>query len=142
MDSKFLLSYQEYSELPNRLSGRVEDWVKISTPISPETLPPPAQFLEVEKRIHTRRYLLEQPTSHVPSDTAGCDVEITSIRTGDIVAWSLCFESFGVPELREPSFMAGIDGFVRDTPITGDLALTSGQNFGYPTWIATLSNAS
>ena len=140
MDSKFRLSVRHDVALPGPFGGKVEDWVKISTPITPDTPPPPLEFVRVDKQLHTKSFILDHIGFEGERAVAGCEVEIASITSPNGTAWSLCFESFGPPELRRDAFLAGFAGLTA-TPIPDDIVLTSDQNYGYPDWIARLAIA-
>ncbi len=133
VDSKFLLSRRRDLVLPPSLHGVVEDWVKISTPIAGEIPPASSAFLAVDKDIRTVTYAL-------PDDDGGCEVELVAIRAGDLNAWSLCFETYGHPDLRGDAFRMGIERFPANTA-PADITVTSSENHGYPAWIASLSLA-
>lgn len=130
MDSKFLLSRRRDIPLPPLLGGAIDDWVKISSPIDPETDISESQFLAIDKDMTTI------PVS-THSGEAGCDIELVSIRSGDVEAWSICLETFGPPEMRADAFRLGVQFLASAKP--PPLELTSPQNYGYPGWIADLT---
>ena len=136
LDSKFLIAIPTDVDVPPSFPGRVEDWVKLSTPIDASQPPHDADFVEVAKEIHTHRY----PTpSSIGSDVErGCEIEVVGIRLGDVEAWSLCFESYGLPEHRAEDFAVGF-GYAVDVAAPEDVALTSDESFGYPTWLAAMT---
>lgn len=131
MDSKFLLSRRSDLELPARFAGSVDDWVKISSPIAPDTDIAASQFLAVDKDLAARAVWLTS------DHTAGCEIELVAIRTGDIEAWSICLETFGPPEMRADAFHLGMSTLAAAPQPDSDL--TSAANYGYPSWIASLA---
>jgi len=140
MDSKFRLSARQLTTLPEPFSGLVEDWVKVSSPISPEGPPPPGGFVRLDKQLLTKRIVAETNDAGSGSQEAGCEIEIAAIDTPAGRAWSLCFESFGAPEVRGVAFRAGIDAAASAT-FPDSIALANGYNGGYPLWIAARSLA-
>lgn len=135
MDSKFRLSARELTTLPRPFNGTVEDWAKISTPISPDGPPPPEEFVRVDKQLVTKRVTADTIATSAEVGEAGCEIEIASITTPAGPAWSLCFESFGPPETRATAFRIGIDAAANE-PFPTTVVLASGYNGGYPVWIA------
>ncbi len=134
MDSKFRLSARQLTTLPHPFNGTVEDWAKISTPISPDGPPPPEEFIRVDKRLITKTIDADSIVS-AEAGEAGCEIEIAFIQTPTGPAWSLCFESFGPPEARGQAFHVGIDA-AATAPFPTSIALASGYNGGYPLWLA------
>lgn len=134
MDSKFRLSSRQSTGILQPFDGFVEDWVKISTPISPDGTPPPDGFVRVDKQLLTKRIVADNNDTGADSSEVGCEIEIVSIDTPAGLAWSLCFESFGAPEARSVAFRAGIDA-AATAPFPDSVALASGYNGGYPLWL-------
>lgn len=139
-DVKVLLSHRDGVELAPGLSGRVEDWLKVSDPA------PPAQEIAlngrvaVDKTLLTRYYRLStNPDLNGQHQPAGCSVELASIAAIGVQFWSLCLETFGAPELRAEAFRSGIEGLLADTPLPGGLQFTPELSHGYPMWIRTVA---
>ena len=140
MDSKFRLSVRDLTTLPPPFAGLVEDWAKISTPIPPGGPPPPSGFVRVDKQLITKRILADTADQEQGLADAGCEIEIGLIDTPVGRAWSLCFESFGAPEVRGLAFRSGIDA-VGAAAFPDSVPLASGYNGGYPLWLAHLALA-
>lgn len=131
IDAKFPLLAIDDVDLAPGTMGRVEDWMKTSTPIAASDRKRDRHHLRVVKDILTRRYVDIVPGK----PDAGCDAELASITVGHEPAWTLCFETFGPPELRLAAFDAGIGAFVADSPIPEWLELSAADSCGYPAWI-------
>lgn len=140
MDSKFRLSARHLTTLPPPFSGLVEDWAKISTPIPSGEPPPPNGFVRIGKQLITKRISADTADPGTGSPEAGCEIEIASIDTPVGAAWSLGFESYGLPEARGLAFRAGIDG-ATSAAFPDGIPLASGYNGGYPMWLAHLALA-
>lgn len=134
IDAKFRVMESGAVDLATGMTGRVEDWLKTSTPIAESSDDRAHHHLKVEKSIATRRY----PSPRAAAQGAGCEAELVAITVGDDVAWSLCFETFGRPEDRFEAFDSGIRSFVADTPLPDDLAFEADDSRGYPAWISRL----
>lgn len=132
VDAKFRVLESGAVDLAAGLTGRVEDWLKTSTPVGESSYDRGRHHLEIEKRIVTRRY----PDPHAGEQSAGCEAELVTITVRDQVAWSMCFETFGRPEDRFDAFDSGIRSFVADTPLPDGLAFTADDSHGYPDWIS------
>jgi hypothetical protein len=135
IDAKFPMRYSPAVEIAPRVTGRVEDWLKTSTPVSDSSDDRGNHHLEVRKSLVTRRY--ETPGTEVP--VAGCEAELVTIAAGGRLAWGLCFETFGRPEARFEAFDSGIRMFFADTPLPDGLAFTIEESCSYPDWIARLA---
>lgn len=135
IEAKFLVSRTGIDDLAPRMAGDVEDWLKVITPRDGEVGTPAVCHFAVEKDIITRRYAAPAPDAA----EAGCEIELAAITAGSETAWTLCFETFGNPELRGGAFEAGLSGFLADTPLPDHLSFTSDASSGYPAWVSALS---
>ena len=131
IDANFPVLAIDHVDLAPGMAGRVEDWMKTSTPIAVSTRKRDRHHLRIEKDIVTRRYVDVVPGAA----DAGCDAELARIAVDGEPAWTLCFETFGPPELRLAAFDAGIRAFVADTPVPEWLEFTAVDSCGYPAWI-------
>jgi len=90
-----------------------------------------AEPLRVTKVLTTRRVALEAERE------SGCEVELAQIEAAGIEAWSLCFETFGVPDRRNEALLAGLEAASR-SPFPNDYALDDSLSYAYPHWITRL----
>lgn len=132
-DSKRLISVEKDVELMPGLLGHVEDWIKVSRPADNDVHASWEIGLEVVKDIRTRRYVLVDASD---GQVGGCDIELVSVSAAGKSAWSVCFETFGAPNLREEALAAGVMGFSADTPLPSDIRFEPAQSWSYPEWIA------
>lgn len=129
IDSKRRLSVAESVELAAGMTGKVEDWLKITpSVIDPEHILED-QHVEVHKYIYTRRYALAD------GGGAGCEAELASIRINGMQAWSLCFETFGPPGRRQDALLDGVRRFLEDSPLPSGLSFDTATSLAYPAWI-------
>jgi hypothetical protein len=135
VDSKHRLDFDEGVELAPRLTGRVEDWLKITAPLPDPDEVFGSAVVDVAKDIFTRRYAL----SSANGNDSGCEAELAIISIGSVEAWTLCFETFGDPLYRADALLCGIDGFLGETPLPDGLSLDAGSSCGYPEWIRSRS---
>jgi hypothetical protein len=131
IDAKFPILAIDDVDLAPGMVGRVEDWMKTSTPIAASTRKRDRHHLRIEKDLVARRYVDIVPGA----PDAGCEAELARIAVAGEPAWTLCFETFGTPELRFAAFDAGIRAFVADTPVPEWLQLSAAASCGYPAWI-------
>jgi hypothetical protein len=131
-DSKLLLSVSPGVLLAPGVVGHVEDWLKITEPAHGETKHLGAQRVQVSKTITTRRYSLTGRSGDLP---IGCDVELARVSMGGLRAWSICFETFGLPEVRQEALEAGVEGLLGESPLPPGLVLRGSESFSYPEWI-------
>lgn len=129
VDAKHRVWHLDNVLLAPDVSGCVEDWEKTGRS---GLVVGPDQIL-ITKEIVTLRYDL--PDSHVE---VGCEAELASLRVGPARAWSLCFETYGDPDLREESLKAGIKGLLGEGPLPEGLRLDAARSCGYPEWIRRL----
>lgn len=132
-DSKFRISIAENLELGPGLRGHVEEWMKISEPISDETAPRIPHAIDVSKELYTRDYPLNG------SNGAGGEAELAAIAVGSVQAWSVCFETYGPPDQREAAFHTGIARLLDDSPLPPSLEMGPESCHGYPEWISSLA---
>lgn len=131
VDTKFRLRVCSPTLLAPGLTGRVEDWMKISEPLDGTPEHALTEPLPVAKSLITRRI-------HPWDDSSGCEAELAEIQAGDTRAWSLCFETFGATERREDALSAGVR-FVTATPMPGGVVLDENASLPYPDWISRLA---
>jgi hypothetical protein len=134
LDTKFRVDASPAVELAAGLTGIVEDWVKISAPLNGSKEEGLAHPFRMDKRLYTRRYFLDR------AHDAGCEVELADIRAEGVEAWSLCFETFGSPELRAETFRTGIDQFVAETVLPSNVEFDADSSLSYPDWISSLGD--
>lgn len=140
LDTKHLLSYRDDVELGGGVRGRIEDWVKVSAFVPTPSTAPRSRFVAVHKSMVTRRRQIVSSADDVHAMAAGYGIELVSIRSGGVRAWSICLETFGAAEHCAEAFRSGIAELLHDVPDPASLKLTGEQSFGYPAWI-TLSEA-
>lgn len=128
LDAKFLLAYEDAVPLAPGITGRIEDWIKLSQPIA-ASVNPNGTYVEVKKDILTRLYTLGDDPS------VGCEVELTGVEAGGRGAWTLCFETFGSSDLRQEALRAGVEAMLAETPLPASFELTAESSWGYPRWI-------
>ncbi|MGD8791898.1 MAG: hypothetical protein PVF47_05045 [Anaerolineae bacterium] len=124
------------------VAGQAERWRKWRFPLAEGRavagfLAPPGDWLAVEKKRYLQRYRLEDPGGAVPIELdqgaeRGCEFEISRLRAGDTIWWSVCFEAFGRESDLERSLMV-----VAGQVLGGDwpLPLAAGCSCGYPAWL-------
>jgi hypothetical protein len=134
LETKLPLASCDDVDLGGGARGRIEDWVKVSAPVATPATATGSHVVAVHKNIVTRRHDLR--TSSDVASAVGYDIELVSIRSGGLRAWSICVETFGGAEHRESAFRSGVAELLRDAPAPDDLALNGGRSCGYPTWIA------
>lgn len=134
VETKLPLSSYDDVDLGGGSRGRIEDWVKVSAPVATPATAAGSHVVAVHKNIVTRRHDLRSLSDVAP--VVGYDIELVSIRSGGLRAWSICVETFGGAEHRESAFRSGVAELLRDAPAPNDLALTGEWSCGYPTWIA------
>jgi hypothetical protein len=135
IDVKFRVMGSDAVDIAPRMSGRIEDWLKTSTPVSESSDDRGHHHLEVAKSLVSRRYAIPAPAEPI----TGCEAELVSIAVASQRAWGLCFETFGRPEARFEAFDTGIRMFLADTPLPDGMAFTVDESCGYPDWIARLA---
>lgn len=136
-DSKLLLSVAPDVVLAPGLVGHVEDWMKITEPANAETRHLSGERVHVSKEIVARRYTLNRGAAR---DLVGCDVELARVVVGHMRAWTVCFETFGVPELRQEGLQAGVDGLLEQSPLPPGLEFAPARSFSYPEWISRIQS--
>ena len=134
LDAKVLLRDTGEQRLLPGLEGRVQDWIKVSQPVDPTHAN--GGYVEVEKDIVTRRYVVDGRAGNGERGIAGCSVELAAVRFGDLEAWTLCFETFGPAGFRADALRAGVEGLSNETPLPESLQLTADASCGYPAWIS------
>lgn len=140
IDAKFLMDATDGVDLGPRLRGRVEDWLKISSPLEKPQLHLSENLLPVTKDLITRTYVAHLATAMTGRDMAACSVELGAIAAAETEMWSLCFETYGSPALLSEALQAGIDGLLRETPLPPDLRFGEADSYGYPEWIGRLAS--
>lgn len=130
-DAKLLVSVMPDTELAPGMKGQIEDWMKVSEPAHEDRAHIFGPRIDVLKDIHTRRYLLGGSES-----SAGCEVELASISTGRARAWTVCFETFGPPELKERAFEFGVDVFNEESVLPEGFVFTANSSWSYPEWLS------
>ena len=130
--------------LHGSIEGLVEAWVKWRFPLDQAIFPFPAaidgsgNWFAVEKRRRLRRYgvggrrlvpLIAPPGAAY----AGCDLELTSVRAGGDLWWTVAFESAsqGQNGLDRLLALTGL-AFAETTPPQ----LLASNSFSYPLWLA------
>jgi hypothetical protein len=133
IEAKFLVARITTDELAPGVSGEVGDWLKVVTPRVDEVGVRARCRFAVVKDITTRRY-------SAPSRTdTGCAVELATVEAGNEIAWTLCFETFGDPEVRGDVFERGLAAFLADSPLPAGLSLTADSSLDYPAWVSQLT---
>lgn len=132
-DSKMLLSAIPDVTLERGFRGRVEDWLKVSEPVGSESGHFNGGRVEVSKQILTRCYWLDDSPEGA---TAGCEVELASVTTAHVEAWTLCFETFGSPSLREEALINGVRGLLDDSERPLGFELGPESSCSYPRWLS------
>lgn len=132
LDTKFRLEVIVASRLAPGITGRVEDWVKVSEPLSDLANQSLVEPIRIAKNLHTRSFSLnEQPS--------GCEVELADVEVSGMRAWSLCFETFGDPALRGKALQAAVDRFFSGGLLPQGVELGLDSSIAYPDWISSLS---
>lgn len=134
LETKLPLSSRGDVDLGGSARGCIEDWVKVCAPVGTPATTTGSHVVAVHKNIVTRRHDLR--SSSDDATAVGYDVELVSIRSGGLRAWSICVETFGGAEHRTSAFRSGVAELLHDAPAPDDLALTGEWSCGYPTWIA------
>jgi hypothetical protein len=124
------------------VAGLAERWRKWRFPLAGDGevarfLIPPGDWVAVEKKRYLQRYRLEGVDGAEAIDLGqgterGCEFEVSSLRAGDAIWWSVCFEAFGRESDLERSLMV-----VAGQVLGGDwpLSLAAGRSYGYPAWL-------
>jgi hypothetical protein len=134
LDSKYQILGAQFVPLAPGLTGDVEDWLKISRPLADSETGSRPDWIDVHKRLYTRRFLLDGDLE------VGCEVELAEIEVAGQRAWSLCFETFGSPALRERALRAGIDQFMESTPTPDGVEFDHESCHNYPKWLSLLDD--
>lgn len=133
MDVKFRVDVLENVQILPGVLAHVEDWMKISRPLSNAPLQHLADPLPVRKALATRRYLLSHQAG------SGCEAELSEVEIDGAMAWSLCFETFGEPTERGAALQSGLEQFSAETPLPRDLRLGTDASLSYPDWISRIA---
>lgn len=134
LDTKYRVEVFENVNLAPRMSGHLEDWMKVSHPLreaGQRTMNAP---FAVEKLLHTRRYDLGDQES-------GCEAELAEITTGSVQAWSLCFETYGQEDRRHEALREGIARFIVETPLPNSVEFSQRCCLAYPDWISGMGSS-
>lgn len=131
LDCKMMLASIEDVDLGYGIEGDVEDWIKISQPLGEATqvagrVEAPGR-VEVLKGTRAKRFFLDT--------TTGCEAEVAEISVGQIVAWTLCLETFGAARLRGVAMSHGLEAMFEATLVPTELFLTSAGSHSYPEWL-------
>lgn len=126
LDCKMKLASQQAVDLGFGIEGDVEDWIKISQPLDESSLAPGRA--EVFKRTKSKRFFLDTKT--------GCEAEVAEISVGEVVAWTLCLETFGDGDLRGAAMAHGVEAVFGVVGYPSQLLLTAANSYGYPEWLA------
>lgn len=129
--------------LHERVTGRVEHWRKWSFELAQadgglaSLAVPASAWIEVrkERRLRTYRPTRREEVVAVRAGSRpgrGCDWELTTVRTGGKVWWSVCFEAFGGGSaLRETLLVVTRHVLGGGAPRAFDAA----HSCGYPGWL-------
>ncbi|MGA7271456.1 MAG: hypothetical protein WB239_10330 [Acidimicrobiia bacterium] len=130
IDSKRRLWVEDSVNLASGMTGNIEDWLKITPSVVASDQILEDRHVEVHKDIYTRRYGLDGEAG------PGCEVELASIRMNQVTAWSLCFETFGVPGRRDEALSTGVRRFLSDSPLPAGIRFDAATSLAYPAWIS------
>lgn len=131
IDAKHRVGDPEVLELWPGVTGRVEEWQKTRE----SGLLVGRDQVVISKKIITLTF--DHPLSS-DDDPIGCEAELASIRVGPHRSWSLCFETYGDPELRVEALQIGIGELLGEDHFPATLSLSASASFGYPEWITRL----
>lgn len=131
IESKSLVSATRLTEPVTGITGKVEEWMKVSRPLEEVTDWADRRLLAIEKEIVSRRYR----AGGTESDPFGCELELAAITAGSVEAWTICIETFGPSADRFRAFQAGIAGLVDLKPFPAQVSLEASNSVGYPEWI-------
>ncbi len=134
LDSKIRLSSQPGVWIGEGMAGHIEDWAKLSNHLPCGHVRLDGEVI-VTKEIFTRCFDMEG-TADSAFGPSGCEAELASVRAGTVEAWTLCFETYGDPEMRHQAFRNGINTFLDETPLPEGLQLSPADSSGYPNWLA------
>lgn len=137
IESKTLLARNRNVTLSPQMTGHVEDWVKIQVSPSATELNGWDDIV-ITKDITTRRFVIPS-TTRLDGGTAGCEVELATVTTEQASWWTVCFETFGPPELRDEAFEYGLEMLLSETPLHEDIVFQAKNSYSYPDWIAAKS---
>lgn len=133
LDCKMLLSSQPGADLGYGVSGDLEDWIKISQPLGATPAAMPGR-VEVRKQTRSKRFFLDAST--------GCEAELAEVVAAGVVAWTLCFETFGDPDLRGSAFEHGLEVAFDTAGVPERVDLSNDSTSNYPVWVTDLLSAS
>lgn len=110
--------------------GSIEHWTKVRQPHTADE--PHGPWADVAKVVLTERHVLQSVQG-----TATCEIEVASVSTHGISAWTLGFESFGPSALRPLVLNQAMEVFAaerRRPAAFGHLA----DSVGYPEWLISM----
>jgi hypothetical protein len=141
IEVKMRLQQRGMARFGENIVGQAERWRKWSFPLSdPDPgswLSPAGAWIPVRKVRRLHRYgLAEDGTvSLVPSDrlpTAGCDFELSEVRTVEGTWWSVCFEAFGpAAGLEDSLYAVAAIIMAPGWPV----AMEAEGSYSYPEWL-------
>ena len=131
----------EIAELHPKVTGHLENWRKWSVDLGnvkwPSSSRPTETWIPVFKsrRLCTYQFLSGrwQPVSldHAQFDS-GCEMELTKLKVGSQVWWTVAFEAFGPADSNRAALLSV------SSQIFAELEppdLSTGNSFGYPWWL-------
>lgn len=124
--------------LAEGVAGYLEHWRKWSFALAPESGEETASWIAVSKERWLRRYSLLKdgglevvPPSRYPD--RACDLEVTQVRAGGQVWWTLGFEAFGQTSALRDILLGAAEEILRTPP---PMPLTAETSYSYPRWLA------
>ena len=87
------------------------------------------RWIDVDKTVLTYRHRGPDPSS-----AASCDIELASVQSGELEAWTLALEAFGAPSERA-GILRSAGLFLSEARVPTALAGTLDVEGGYPAWL-------
>lgn len=119
-----------------RAGGHVETWRKWSYVLAADARP--TGWIPVEKKRWLARYRIEgsaveRAAGEIPQGGEGVNVELTAVKAGSRMWWSVCLESSGPDEAARLGALRRVAAHVFDGGAPTGLAARA--SMGYPAWL-------
>lgn len=140
LELKVRLDIAEVFPLEPELAAPLEEWRRWSPADDEVELHEPETWIDVHKVVYKRRFVGTGTevawASRLPTaPDGGCDVEVTSVRVGDVAAWTLALAAFGPAERRRAALGVAWRAIGRADERPDDLVPALREASGYPEWL-------
>ncbi len=124
----------------NGSHGQVERWTRWSPADEYVEIDEDAQWVDVEKAIHKRRFDAdgrELPIAATTRDAVGrgCDAEVVAVWVDGEPTWSVAFSAFGPLDLHRALLRTAADALFGDEAEQWGERLAAAMSCGYPEWL-------